>query len=86
MQVAFIAVTTSLWKPDISDSIAKGFCKLLGQFVRMRSMREGLSGILKHVGLLFILVRIQQGHKFLMDESSTPAFKSPKKISWSYLV
>ena len=52
----------------------------------MRSMREGLSGILKHVGLLFILVRIQQEHKFLMDESSTPDFKSPKKISWSYLV
>ena len=52
----------------------------------MRSMREGLSGILKHVGLLFMLVRIQQEHKFLMDESSTPAFKSPKKISWSYLV
>ena len=76
MQVAFITVTTSLWKPDISDSIGKEFCKLLGQFVRMRSMR-GLSGILKHVGLLFILVRIQQKHKFLMDESSTPDFRSP---------
>lgn len=43
-------------------------------------MQEGLFGLLKQVGLLFTLVRI------IKDESLTSAFKSPKKLTWSYLV
>ena len=62
------------------------FWKLLQQFVKIRSVQEGLSGFLKHVGLLFILARLKLEQKFLTDESSTPALKSPKKRSWSYLV
>ena len=44
----------------------------------MRSKQEGFSGFVKHVGLLIILVRLQLEQKFLTDESSAPALKSPK--------
>ena len=52
----------------------------------MRSKQEGFSGFVKHVGLLIILVRLQLEQKFLTDESSAPALKSPKNRSYSYLV
>ena len=38
--------------------MAQEFLKLRGQFVKMRSMQEGLSGFLKHVGLFNMLVRL----------------------------
>ena len=49
-------------------------------------MQEGLSGFLKLVALFVVLVRLKLEQKFLTDESSTPAVKSPKKRNWSYLV
>ena len=81
-----MTVTTNLWKSDKPVSITQEFWKLLGQFVKIRSMQEGFSGFLKHVGLLIILVRLKLEQKSLIEESSTPALKSPKNRSWSYLV
>ena len=53
-----MTVTACLWKSDNPVSIAQEFLKLLGQFVKMRSVQEGSSGFLKHVELLIILVRL----------------------------
>ena len=64
---------------DKPVSITQEFQKLLGQFVKIRSMPEGLSGFLKHVDLFIILVRLKPDQKFLTDESSTPASKSRKE-------
>ena len=44
----------------------------------MRSMQEAFSGFLKYVGLLIVLINLQQEQKILTDESSTPALKSPE--------
>ena len=48
-------------KPVLSKKkeFYKEFWKLLGQFVKTRSMQEGLSGFLKHVDLFIILVRLK---------------------------
>ena len=56
------------------------FWELLGQFFKIRSMQEGLSGFLKHVGLFIILVRLKLEQKFLTNESSTPALTLPVPI------
>ena len=79
-------MTTNLWKSDKPVSIKHEFWKRLGQFVKIRSMQEGLSRFLKHVGLFIILIRLKLEQKLLIDESSTPALKSPEKRSLSYLV
>ena len=79
-------MTANLWKADKTVSITQEFWKCLGQFVKIRSMKKGLPGFLKHVALFTILVRLKLEQKFLTDESLTPALKSPKKRSWSYLL
>ena len=47
----------------------------------MRSMQEGFSGLLKHVGLLIIFCTVQRQklkQKRLAGEFSTPALESPQ--------
>ena len=53
-----MTVTIGIWKSDNPFSITQEFWKLLGQFVKMRSIQEGFSGSLKHVGLLIILLTL----------------------------
>ena len=52
----------------------------------MRSMQDGLSGFLKHVGLFNMIVRLYLEQKVLIAESSTTALKPPKSKGRSYLV
>ena len=52
----------------------------------MRSTREGFSGVLKHIGLLILFVRLSLEQIFLTEKSSAPALKSPKNRILSYLL
>ena len=51
-------MTVGIWKSDNPFSITQGFWKLLGQFVKMRSILEGFSGSLKYADLLIILLTL----------------------------
>ena len=76
-----MAVTTILQKSDNLVSIAQEFWKLLGHIFKMRSIQEGFSIFLKHVGLSITLVKLWLEQRFWTDESSTPALKLPKNRS-----
>ena len=76
-------LAASLSKSDNPVSKAQEIWKLLGQFGKIRSNKECFSGFLKHAGHT---CKIITRTKFLPDESSTPALKSVKNNSWSYLL
>ena len=54
-----------LWKSERPYSITCVSWKLLEQFVRNKSIHEGLSGFLKQVGSLTRFFRLQRSQKFL---------------------
>ena len=76
----------NLWKSDNPVSSVCVFINDLGQLVRIRSIHDGFSGFLKHVGLFTKSCKDYLSQKVPIADSDNAELKSPTIRKFSYFV